>query len=423
MKNFGHENEHKAFILDLDELDYGCQSIVAILNMSNSGELYIGVNKDGNVVGVNSYNASVSQNIFETIQKSITPLIYPSIFYDSANNVIIVSFSGDSKPYSYKRDFYIRSYDENREMDYDSIMNEIRFLNQNIFYEESRSSETPRDVNETIIKDIYARASTKKKFRTIRYTLKTLNLMQESNLNLAGRYLFSKKNPLDIQINVYADEQKRKVLKTTLIKGNIFELIDKSTQLIDSEQVKNKSSKRLMEELLKETLTFSFLNGSFNKKEPYIIQITPYEISYKFPGTLFFLNSLEEYYEGNYKIPTKNKIIGRVFNFAGLTNTTEKSLKKIEKICKDNSIIFSSSTTGNGITISYVRYSHKEKEVTLEQAILSILSTRPMIKADLLAKKLNRTRRTIQTSIKKLKESNLITRKGSNKNGYWIVNK
>ena len=135
------------------------------------------------------------------------------------------------------------------------------------------------------------------------------------------------------------------------------------------------------------------------------------------------MDNLDEFFNGEYKIQNRNKLIGRVFNTAGRTNSSEKSLKKIEKICKENSIIYSSVSTDTSLTISYYRYSQKKKAVTLEQAILAILTTRPTIKADILAKKLNRTRRTIQTSIKKLKESNLITRKGSNKNGYWIVNK
>jgi ATP-dependent DNA helicase RecG len=423
MKCLGHENETKAYIETLDDLDYGCRCIASILNKEGKGELYIGVNRLGNIIGVNSFTHSVAQTIFERIQKTISPIIYPSISYISKLNIIKISFEGEQQPYICKKNYLIRYYDENREMDYTSLMNEIRFNNQNRFYEDSKTSEYIKDVNENIIKDIYARNKKKAKYSSIRDSLKKLGLINDGNLNRAGRALFSKKSPIDIQINLYADEQKKIVKKTQLIKGNIFELLDKTVNIIDEEQLEDKSSKRINKDLLYETMTFIFLNSSFNQKEPFIIHVSPYEITFKFPGTLFFLNTLEEFYEGEYIIQNRNKLIGRVFTLANITGSTEKCLRKIEKICKENNIVFSSTSTDTSLSISYYRYSQKKKGVTLEQAILSILNTRPMIKADLLAKKLNRTRRTIQTAIKKLKESNLITRKGSNKNGYWIVNK
>ena len=423
MRNLGHQNETKINIVSTDDLDLACKSIVAILNKSGIGELNIGVDKEGNVIGVQSSNHATIQTIFETIQKNITPIIYPSIFYDQENNIIKVSFLGIQRPYSYKKNYYMRSYDENRELDYVSIMKEIEYYNQNTFFEENKTSESYRNIDEAIIKTIIANSSKKSKSVSVREFLKRFSLIKDGYLTAAGRYLFSKKTPLDIQINVYADEQRKTITKTSLIKGNIFELLDKVLNEIENEQNKNLTYKKINKDLIDETLTFAFLNTSFSKKEPFMIYISPYEISFKFPGTLFFLNNLEEFFNGEYKIQNRNKLIGRVFNATGRTNSSEKSLKKIGKICTDNSIIYSSVSTGTSLTISYYRYSQKKKAITLEQAILAILTTRPTIKADLLAKKLNKTRRTIQTAIKKLKESNLIIRKGSNKNGYWIVNK
>lgn len=424
MRTLGRETEQKAYILSLDDLAFGYKSITAILNKSGSGEIYIGVDKHGTIFGLPTISYSTIDEIFTDIQKNIKPKIYPQIIFDSSLNIIKISFYGTLKPYSYKKDYYIRSYDENRELDYDSIMNEIKFNNQNTFYEDSKTSESPRDVNESIIKDIYARAGAKKaKYAFLRDALKKLNLLYDNNINLAGRYLFSKRTPLDIQANTYSDEQKKKVIKTTLLKGNIFELIENVSELISVEQNKSKNSKNINSELIKETLIFSFLNSSFNKKEPYTIHISPSEVTFKFPGTLFYLDSLEEYFNGTYKIQNRNRIISKVFNFAGYSSSSEKSLRKIEKLCKDGGVIYSGVSSQTNLTITYLRYSQKKKTLTLEQAILAILVNRPMIKADLLAKKLGKTRRTIQTSMKKLKESNLISRKGSNKNGYWIVNK
>lgn len=424
MVNLGHENESKTYILRPSDIDSGCESIVSILNKCGRGDLYIGVEQDGRIVGISSFNQNIAKTIFNKINNSIEPSIYPSINYDENLNIIKISFAGNEIPYTYKKEYFIRSYDVNRKLDYFSIMNEIRFLNQNKFFESNKTKESFRNINDNIIKDIYVRAGAKKnKHPSVKETLKKLSLITDGSINQAGYYLFSKRSPLDITINVYADEQKKKILKTSLIKGNIFELIEKSLKIIQDEQQKNKASKVIDSQLLEETLLFSFMNTSFLKKEEFAIQITPYEINYRFPGTLYSLETLEEYYQYNYKIPTKNKLISNAFQFAGKSNSIEECLSKIQKYCSDNSIIFSGISNKNIVSISYYRYSQKQKSMTIEQTILSILTTRPTIRAELLAKKLGKTRRTIQTIMKKLKESNLIIRKGSNKNGYWIVNK
>lgn len=423
MKVLSHSNEKKSNIVDDSNIEEGCVSIVAMLNKNSCGELVIGASKEGNIRGVSSASRHDLERIYEHIHNEINPKIFPSIFYEKELNIIRISFKGDTRPYSYKNKYYMRSYDENREMDFDSIMKEIRFLDPGKFYESCKSSEPIRNIDDLLIKDLNARAGIRNSRRTIKDTLQKYNLTRDNNLSLAGKNLFSKKTPLDIQINVYSDEKKRKIIKSTLIKGNIFELIEKANQLLIQEQTKDKSLKRIATDLITETMIFSFLNNSFNQKEQYVIQVSPFEISFRFPGTLFYMDNLEEYFSGEHNIINRNPIIGTLFDFANMTCNSKDCLDKIGRICKENSIIYSSFSTATNLTITYFRYSEKEKSATLEQAILSVLSTRPTIKADALAKKFNRTRRTIQTAIKKLKESNLIVRKGSNKNGYWIVNK
>ena len=57
-----------------------------------------------------------------------------------------------------------------------------------------------------------------------------------------------------------------------------------------------------------------------------------------------------------------------------------------------------------------------------EQAIINILKTNPLITQDEIARKINKSLRTVKTYMAEMKEKGLITRKNGKKNGEWLVN-
>lgn len=58
-----------------------------------------------------------------------------------------------------------------------------------------------------------------------------------------------------------------------------------------------------------------------------------------------------------------------------------------------------------------------------KRAILKLLSENPTMTQTELTEELELTRKQIQTDIKELKNEGTLVRKGSNRNGYWIVNR
>ena len=58
-----------------------------------------------------------------------------------------------------------------------------------------------------------------------------------------------------------------------------------------------------------------------------------------------------------------------------------------------------------------------------KRAILKLLSDNPTMTQTELTEELELTRKQIQTDIKELKNEGTLVRKGSNRNGYWIVNR
>ena len=64
-----------------------------------------------------------------------------------------------------------------------------------------------------------------------------------------------------------------------------------------------------------------------------------------------------------------------------------------------------------------------KKGAERKQVILELLFENPTMTQTDLIDKLGLTRKQIQTDIKDLKNEGILERKGSNRNGYWIVNK
>lgn len=68
--------------------------------------------------------------------------------------------------------------------------------------------------------------------------------------------------------------------------------------------------------------------------------------------------------------------------------------------------------------------SHEETlDVGLEKEIIQIVLINPKITMPKIAKKLNVTTRTIERTIKTLREKGILERKGGKRFGYWVIHK
>jgi len=58
-----------------------------------------------------------------------------------------------------------------------------------------------------------------------------------------------------------------------------------------------------------------------------------------------------------------------------------------------------------------------------EKKVLLLLSSNPTISATEIAEKTNLSKHGVEKQIKKFRDLGVITRKGSDKNGLWVINK
>ena len=116
--NIGYETESMEFKKTTSELKEGVISLSSMLNKNGFGTLYFGVKNDGEAVGQEIGDQTL-RDVSRIIAQYIKPQVVPSITLElvDGKNVIKVEAEGSEKPYSAYGRYYIRSADEDREME------------------------------------------------------------------------------------------------------------------------------------------------------------------------------------------------------------------------------------------------------------------------------------------------------------------
>ena len=102
--NLGHETERAEFKKSTSELREGTASIAAILNKHGRGELFFGVNNNGDVCGMQASDSTLRE-VSQAIGHSIEPRIYPNVELlddGEGRSYIRVAFHGSDQPYACK---------------------------------------------------------------------------------------------------------------------------------------------------------------------------------------------------------------------------------------------------------------------------------------------------------------------------------
>ena len=113
--NLGDENETTEFKTSMSQLDKGIIGLTAMLNRHNHGTLYIGVDDDGNVIGMD-VGAGTVETIRNRIRSFVQPQVVPEISRhetDDGRSYISVRVTGYNIPYSCDGRYYIRNVSSN----------------------------------------------------------------------------------------------------------------------------------------------------------------------------------------------------------------------------------------------------------------------------------------------------------------------
>ncbi len=117
MMKFEIESETLEYKKSTSELTEACISISSMLNKHGIATLYFGIKPNGKVVG-QLVSESTLRDVSRKIYESIKPQVYPEIEkidYED-KSIIKVVVTGEEKPYSVFGKYYIRTADEDREI-------------------------------------------------------------------------------------------------------------------------------------------------------------------------------------------------------------------------------------------------------------------------------------------------------------------
>lgn len=432
MINIGNENETVEFKISTSELKEALISICAMLNKHGKGIVYFGVNNSGDLIG-QQIGKDTKRDISKKISEAISPTIYPIIDTLKDNpNVIYCEFRGNEKPYSCCGKFYIRSSDEDKKIDINTLLKLINHTDKsNHIFEKILSNETVDDVDENRLIEFMKKANDSGRI-TYPYTnkeevMKKLNLYHDGFLNNAGRLLFSKNKPLGIKLAIFKSDEKDGFIDTKWVEGNIFDLIEVSLNYIyqniniKAEIVgfKRIETPEIPLRAIREIVVNSFVHSSFDERILNSIFLTPTRLVIFNPGPFPSGYTPRDFAYNGMDSILRNPLIAKTLYYANEIESWARGFKRVYDECKENKIKTSFKEKDFGFEFTF--YRNSLYPLSLKEKLYILLKEDNTLKSEELAKELGVSRMTVSTLIKELKNESRIERVGSNKFGYWKV--
>lgn len=239
------ESEILEFKKSTSESKEALISIVAILNKHQKGELYFGINKKGDIVGLDIGEKTL-RDISKTISDHIEPKIYPKIEKKTIKNknCIKVDFSGKNIPYYAYGRAYIRVADEDRLMSAKEVERLILEKNKEKLYWDKQICKDAglEDIDKEKVKWFLKKAKYERNFdidsrTSVKEALKRLKLIKNEKLTNAAILLFGKDpQKFFLQAKIRCARFKGVTaidfIDMKLIEGNIIDQINKTENFV-----------------------------------------------------------------------------------------------------------------------------------------------------------------------------------------------
>ena len=414
------------------------KEVVGFLNYSEGGEIYIGIADDGTVIGIENAD-DLQKRIVDRIKNNIFPstmglfdVITTDI--DGQDIIKIIISSGPDKPY------YIKKYG----MSPNGCLLRVGTTVQQMTMEMIDSLYSRR-IRNSLGKLVSPRQDLTFKQLKIYYEengydlndkfLSNLELYTEdSKLNYAA-YLLADENGISMKVAKYSGTDKVDLIENaefgycSLIKAteNILSRLD--IENITKTEITSslRKEKRLVDSTaLKEAVVNAIIHNDYSNGIPPVFEIFSDRFVITSSGGLPQEMNQEEFFEG-ISAP-RNKELMRVFKDVKLVEQLGSGIQRILK-SYDKSI-FRFST--NFLKVSFpidnvgdnVGENVGEKPLKLnntQKRIIELIQINGDITQIEIGEQLNITTRTVGRNMKKLQDSNIITRVGSDTQGYWKV--
>ena len=425
------------------------QEVIAFLNYKEGGIIYIGINKNGQAVGIKDVDLTqlqIKDRIKNNIQPSTLGLF--DVTVETIDNKVVIKViisSGTEKPYYLRKrgrtpeGCYIRVGSSKERMTERMIeeMFNRRIKNSLKEIESPRQDLTFRQLkihyegNGMILNDNFAR---------------NLNLLTDEGKYNYNAYLLADENNISIKLVKYLGTNKMELIENqeygyccliTATQRILDRLTAENTVYAKIEYNGRKEVEMIDSKALKEAVINAMVHSDYTLSTTPIIELYSDRIEITSGGGLPQGLSQEEFLEG--VTAPRNKELIRVFKDVDLIENIGSGVLRIldayDKSCfkfmehflrvsfkyKENPFEYaiknnvSANDTINDTLKDTIKLTKNEKE------ILSLIVNNNQITREEIVNELRLSDRTVSRAIKHLQDEKVIFREGSKKKGYWKI--
>ncbi len=425
------------------------QEVIAFLNYKEGGIIYIGINKNGQAVGIKDIDLTqlqIKDRIKNNIQPSTLGLF--DVTVETIDNKVVIKViisSGTEKPYYLRKrgrtpeGCYIRVGSSKERMTERMIeeMFSKRIKNSLKEIEAPRQDLTFRQLkihyegNGMTLNDNFAR---------------NLNLLTDEGKYNYNAYLLADENDISIKLVKYLGTNKMELIENqeygyccliTATQRILDRLTAENTVYAKIEYNGRKEVEMIDSKALKEVIINAMVHSDYTLTTTPIIELYSDRIEITSGGGLPQGLSQEEFLEG--VTAPRNKELIRVFKDVDLIENIGSGVLRIldayDKSCfkfmehflrvsfkyKENPFEYaiknnvSANDTINDTLKDTIKLTKNEKE------ILSLIVNNNQITREGIVNELRLSDRTVSRAIKHLQDEKVIFREGSKKKGYWKI--
>lgn len=423
--NYGNENEFVEFKKSTSEIDKAVVSLTSMLNKNGVGTVYFGVKNDGTLIG-QAVSERTLRDISQVIANNIKPQIIPTIVnnYVDGKNVITVEVKGNDKPYSAFGKYYIRSFDEDREIQPNElkellirsnktdIISEIDARNQELTFNQLKNLYNNKGIN-----------INEKQFE------KNLGLYNKDNKYNLMAELLSDNNSISIKVVTFKGKD-----KTEIVRRNEYgfkcllpamDTVLNYVESLNETKVTLTHHQRIEEQLFdfscfKEAWQNACLHTKWERMNPPAVYIFEDRMEIISTGGLLADLSEEEFFDGVSRPVNLN--LQKIFGQLGYVEQTGHGVPLVKKVYGEQA--FKISENFVNVVIPFNNFNEEIDKKDLNNKYLEVLKylkDNPKAKRTEISDNLSISEGYTKKIIHYLKDNNYIVRVGSNKDGYWQV--
>ena len=397
---FGVETETLEFKQSTAELDAAMNSICAILNKHQAGELFFGIKPNGEVVG-----QIVTEQTLRDISQKIGSMIVPRIFPE-INQVVIdekdcisVKFEGNHTPYFAKGIAKIRVADEDLTMTPQELANYIREnASEGNQWENFISNKLVDEADEELLRQYVEKAKAAGRI-SFEYTdrstvLKKLELSEGNHLTNAGKVLFADDIIQDVQMAIFATNERVTFIDIQRVHGPIFRLVDMAEKYIMNNihwrvefdgSIQRKETPEIPADAIREALINSFCHKDHSSGQSNEVSIFKDRIEIYNPGRFPKGFTPEDFIEHSERPVRRNPIIARTLYYSKDVESFGSGLKRIHDACTAAGVKYGFNQLKSGFVAIFYRRS-EEGNANIGGGKTPINADKTPINADIIKK-------------------------------------